>query len=234
MSYCYIIAEAGLNHNGSFDIAKKLIDNAAYCKCNAIKFQSFQSDTRVSEKVKTEKYSEKIIGTEESIHQLFQRLSLSFSTQRKIFSYAKKRKIFIFSTPFDFKSADFLDSLGVGAFKIASADLVNLPLIEHVSKKNKPIIISTGMSTIAEINDAVETVRSTGNKNLALLHCNSSYPSTHAEINLKFMKNLKLMYQLPVGFSDHTTDLLASKTAISMGANIIERHFTLNKTMSIN
>ena len=227
----YIIAEAGLNHNGSFDIAKKLIDNAKYCKCNAIKFQSFQTNTRVSEKVKTEKYSEKIIGTEESIHQLFHRLSLSFSTQKKIFSYAKKRKIFIFSTPFDFKSADFLDSLGVGAFKIASADLVNLPLIEHVSKKNKPIIISTGMSTIAEINDAVETVRSTGNKNLALLHCNSSYPSTHAEINLKFMKNLKLMYQLPVGFSDHTTDLLASKTAISMGASIIERHFTLNKTM---
>ena len=134
-------------------------------------------------------------------------------------------------TPFDFKSADFLETLGVGAFKIASADLVNLPLIEHVSKKNKPIIISTGMSTIAEINDAVETVRSTGNKNLSLLHCNSSYPSTHAEINLKFMENLKSLYQLPVGFSDHTTDLLASKIAISLGANIIERHFTLNKRM---
>ena len=227
----FIIAEAGLNHNGSFEIAKKLIDNAVNCKCNAIKFQSFQNNTRVSEKVKTEKYSEKIIGTQESIHQLFERLSLSFKTQRKIFSYAKRKKIFIFSTPFDLESANFLDSLGVGAFKIASADLVNLPLIEHVSKKNKPIIISTGMSTIAEINDAVETVRSTGNKNLALLHCNSSYPSTHAEINLKFMQNLKSLYQLPVGFSDHTTDLLASKTAVALGANIIERHFTLDKRM---
>ena len=227
----FIIAEAGLNHNGSFKIAKKLIDNAVKSKCNAIKFQSFQSDSRVSQKVKSEKYSEKIIGTQESIYQLFERLSLNFSTQKKNFSYAKQKKIFIFSTPFDFKSADFLEKLGVGAFKIASADLVNLPLIEYVAKKNKPIIISTGMSTISEINDAVETVRSSGNRQLALLHCNSSYPSTHTEINLKFMKNLKSLYQVPVGFSDHTTDLLASKTAISMGADIIERHFTLDKRM---
>ena len=227
----FIIAEAGLNHNGSFQIAKKLIDNAVFCKCDAIKFQSFQKNTRVSEKVKAEKYSEKIIGTEESIHQLFERLSLNFDTQKKIFSYARKKKIFIFSTPFDLKSADFLEKLGVGAFKIASADLVNLPLIEYVSKKKKPMIISTGMSTIGEINDAVEIVRSTGNKNLVLLHCNSSYPSAYAEINLNFMKNLRSLYQVPVGFSDHTTDLLASKTAITIGANVIERHFTLNKKM---
>jgi len=227
----FIIAEAGLNHNGSFNIAKKLIDNAISCKCDAIKFQSFLNDTRVSKKVKTEKYSEKIIGTQESIHQLFKRLSLSFATQKKIFNYAKKKQIFIFSTPFDFKSADFLDRLGVGAFKIASADLVNLPLIEYVAKKNKPIIISTGMSTISEINDAVEAVRSTGNKNLALLHCNSAYPSTHAEVNLKFMNNLRNLYQIPVGFSDHTTDLLSSKTSIAIGANIVERHFTLDKKM---
>ena len=207
----FIIAEAGLNHNGSYEIAKKLIDNAVKCKCNAIKFQSFEPNSRVSKKVKSEKYSEKIIGTQESINQLFERLSLSFSTQKKIFSYARKKKIFIFSTPFDFKSVDFLEKIGVGAYKIASADLVNLPLVKYVAEKNKPIIISTGMSTLSEINDAVETVRFTGNKQLALLHCNSSYPSTHAEINLKFMKNLKSLYQVPVGFSDHTTDLLASK-----------------------
>ena len=230
-NYPFIIAEAGLNHNGSLSIAKKLIDNAVACKCDAIKFQSFQSDTRVSNQVKAEKYSEKIIGTQESIHELFKRLSLDFVTQKKIFRYAKKKKIFIFSTPFDFKSADFLDKLGVGAFKIASADLVNLPLIEHVSKKYKPMIISTGMSTISEINDAVEVVRSTGNKNLILLHCNSAYPSTHAEMNLKFMENLKNLYRIPIGFSDHTTDLLSSKTAIALGANVIERHFTLDKKM---
>lgn len=135
----FIIAEAGLNHNGSLQIAKKLIDNAVQCKCDAIKFQSFQPKSRVSEKVKSEKYSEKVIGTEESINQLFQRLSLSFSAQKKIFAYARKKKIFIFSTPFDFKSADFLDKMGVGAYKIASADLVNLPLIEHVSRKRNQL-----------------------------------------------------------------------------------------------
>ena len=227
----FIIAEAGLNHNGSFSIAKKLIDEAKRSKCDAIKFQSFLPDSRVSKKVKTEKYSEKIIGTQESIHELFSRLSLSFDIQKKIFNYAKKKKILIFSTPFDFESADFLEKMNVCAFKIASADLVNLPLIEHVAKKNKPLILSTGMSKISEIDEAIETVRSTGNKNLAILHCNSSYPSTYSEVNLKFMQNLKLLYQIPVGFSDHTTDLLSSKTAITLGANIIERHFTLNKRM---
>ena len=226
----FIIAEAGLNHNGSINIAKKLIDNASLIGCNAIKFQSFLPNTRVSKKVKAEKYSEKVIGTQESINELFKRLSLSFKDQKKIFLHAK-RKIFIFSTPFDKESTDFLDKLGVGAFKIASADLVNLPLIKYVSLKNKPIIISTGMSTISEINDAVEVVRSTGNRNLALLHCNSAYPSTHSEVNLKFMNNLQSLYQVPVGFSDHTTDLISSKTAIALGASIIERHFTLDKNM---
>lgn len=227
----FIIAEAGLNHNGSLEIAKKLIDNAILCNCDAIKFQSFETNSRVSKNVKADKYSEKVIGTQESIYQLFSRLSLNYQTQKKIFSYARKRKIFIFSTPFDFKSAEYLEKLGVGAFKIASADLVNLPLIEYVAKKQKPIIISTGMSTLSEINDAVELVRSTGNNKLALLHCNSSYPSVHNEINLKFMQNLKMLYQIPIGFSDHTTDLYASKTAISLGASIIERHFTLDKNM---
>ena len=227
----FIVAEAGLNHNGSFNIAKKLIDNAKEIKCDAIKFQSFLPNSRVSKFIKTEKYAEKIIGTQESISELFHRLSLNFKTQKKIFNYAKKKKITIFSTPFDFESADFLDSLGVSAFKIASADLVNIPLIKHVSKKNKPIIISTGMSRISEIDDAVEAVRSTGNKNLVLLHCNSSYPSTYSEVNLKFMDTIRKMYNIPVGFSDHTTDLLSSKIAIVRGANVIERHFTLNKKM---
>ena len=227
----FIVAEAGLNHNGSFNIAKKLIDNKNKINCDAIKFQSFLPNSRVSKFIKSEKYAEKIIGTQESISELFQRLSLNFKTQKKIFNYAKKKKIIIFSTPFDFESADFLDKLGVSAFKIASADLVNLPLIKYVSEKFKPMIISTGMSRISEIDDAVETVRSTGNKNLILLHCNSSYPSTYSEINLKFMDTLKKMYNIPVGFSDHTTDLLSSKVAIVRGANVIERHFTLNKKM---
>ena len=227
----FIIAEAGLNHNGSLEIAKKLIDNAKKTNCDAIKFQSFLPDSRVSKVVKSEKYAEKVIGTQESISELFKRLSLSFKEQKQIFSYARKKKIMIFSTPFDFQSVDFLNKLGVSAFKIASADLVNLPLIKYVSSKNKPTIISTGMSKISEIDEAVEAFKSTGNENLILLHCNSSYPSTYSEVNLKFIDTLKKMYQIPIGFSDHTTDLLASKIAIARGANVIERHFTLNKKM---
>ena len=142
-----------------------------------------------------------------------------------------RKKYNDFSTPFDQESADFLEKLNVPAFKIASADLVNIPLIRHVALKMKPIIISTGMSTISEIDEAVEAVKSTGNRNLVLLHCNSSYPSTYSEMNLKFINTLKKMYNIPVGFSDHTTDLLSSKTAIALGANVIERHFTLNKKM---
>ena len=226
----FIIAEAGLNHNGNLNVAKKLIDNAKKTKCDAIKFQSFLPDSRVSKFVKSEKYAEKIIGTQESISELFERLSLNFETQKIIFRYAKKRKNDFFNT-FDFESADFLDKLAVAAFKIASADLVNIPLIKYVSKKFKPVIISTGMSKISEIDEAVEAVKSTGNKNLILLHCNSSYPSTYSEVNLRFMDTIRKMYNIPVGFSDHTTDLLSSKVAISRGANVIERHFTLNKKM---
>lgn len=227
----FIIAEAGINHNGSLKIAKQLIDSAKLINCDAIKFQSFLPESRVSTYVKSEKYAEKVIGTQESISELFKRLSLSFSDQRKIFRYAKKKHIMIFSTPFDKESADFLEKLNVPAFKIASADLVNIPLIKHVASKMKPIIISTGMSTISEIDEAVEAVKNTGNNNLILLHCNSSYPSTYSEMNLKFINTLKKMYNIPVGFSDHTTDLLSSKTAIALGANVIERHFTLNKKM---
>ncbi len=227
----FIIAEAGLNHNGSFEVAKKLIENAKLIKSDAIKFQSFLPDTRVSKFVKSEKYAEKIIGTQESISELFHRLSLNFKIQKKIFNYAHRKNMMIFSTPFDFESADFLEDLGVSAFKIASADLVNIPLIKHVANKQKPIIISTGMSKISEIDEAVEAVRSTGNKNLILLHCNSSYPSTYSEVNLTFMDTLRKMYNIPVGFSDHTTDLLSSKVAITRGANVVERHFTLSKKM---
>ncbi len=227
----FIIAEAGLNHNGSLIVAKKLIDNAKKSGCDAIKFQSFLPNTRVSKFLKTEKYVEKIIGTQESIGEFFERLSLNFETQKKIFQYARNRKLLIFSTPFDFKSVDFLNKLNVPAFKIASADLVNIPLIKYVAKTLKPIIISTGMSKISEIDEAVEAVKSTGNNNLILLHCNSSYPSTYSEMNLKFIDTLKKMYNIPVGLSDHTTDLLASKVSILRGANIIEKHFTLDKKM---
>ncbi len=228
---CFIIAEAGINHNGNFDIAKKLILEAKKSGCDAIKFQSFLPESRVSKKVKSERYVEKVIDTEESINQLFTKVALKFDEQKKLFNFAKKHKILMFSTPFDFESANFLDELGVDVFKIASMDLANIPLVEHVAKKMKPVIISTGMSKLYEIDETVEAFKGTGNPNLIILHCNSSYPSSNEELNLKLIKNYKKIYPCPIGYSDHSENLLSSIISLSMGASVIERHFTLDKNM---
>jgi sialic acid synthase SpsE/protoporphyrinogen oxidase len=227
----YIIAEAGLNHNGSLAIAKKLVDRAKKAGCNAIKFQTFKPSSRVSKKVKAVKYAETIIGLEETLFDMFERLAMSFEDHKKLFSYAREKDMEIFSTPFDFESVDFLNSLGVNVFKIASMDLVNIPLIKYIAATGKPIILSTGMSTLGQIEEAVDAVVQMGNPNLILLHCNSSYPAAPEEMNLNVIKTLKQCFGVPVGLSDHTIGLFVSQTALSMGANVIERHFTLDRML---
>jgi len=226
----YIIAEAGMNHNGSLKIGKALIDEAIKTKCNAIKFQTFLPDSRVSSKIKSAHFAEKADGIEETLHDMFSRLSMPFSEQKELFSYAKKHGIEIFSTPFDFESVDFLETMDVGVYKIASMDLVNLPLIEYVAKTQKPIILSTGMSNLGTIEDAIGVIAKTGNPNIALLHCNSTYPASEEDMNLDAINTLKKCFNIPVGLSDHTFGLFVSQVALSIGANIIERHFTLDRT----
>ena len=152
------------------------------------------------------------------------------TNKKEIFDYARTLGIEIFSTPFDFDSVDFLESMNVNVYKIASMDLVNLPLIKYVALTGKPIILSTGMSTLGQINDAVDAIKNSGNQNLVLLHCNSSYPASPDEMNLNVISTLKKCFNIPVGLSDHTFGLRVSHTAISIGANIIERHFTLDRT----
>jgi len=227
----YIIAEAGLNHNGSLEIAKKLILEAKRSGCNAVKFQSFEASSRVSKKVKSVNYSEEADGLQENIHEMFKRLSLNFEQTKELFNFAKKQNIEIFSTPFDEKQVDILEKLNVKFYKIASVDLVNIPLLEKVSKTNKPVILSTGMSNLSNIEDAVEIFRKNGNKNLILLHCLSSYPANENEINLKAINTLKKSFNVPVGLSDHYPGTEISLMAIGLGANIIERHFTLDKNL---
>jgi len=227
----YIIAEAGLNHNGDVKIAKELIDQAVLSGCSAIKFQSFTKGSRVSKTQKSVKYAEEADGLQENIYDLFERLSLSFEDQKEIFSYANSKKIPIFSTPFDIKSVDFLESLDVFAYKIASMDLVNLPLIEYVSQKMKPIILSTGMSTLSNIEEAIDIILKNGNPNIILLHCNSSYPAPEEEMNLSAIETLRNTFKVPVGLSDHTFGIFISHTAMTLGANVIERHFTLSRSM---
>tara|TARA_B100000282_G_scaffold215829_1_gene159801 strand:+ start:9796 stop:12186 length:2391 start_codon:yes stop_codon:yes gene_type:complete len=226
----YLIAEAGLNHNGDIKIAKKLIDEAKRINCDAIKFQTFNAKNRVSKETKAVKYAEEADGLQENIYDMFDRLSLNEKLFKEIFRYAKKKGIEIFSTPFDEKNVDFLIKLGVNFFKTASVDLVNLPLIEKIGKTGKPLILSTGMGTLSLVEDAVEKFRSTGNKNLILLHCLSSYPANEKEMNLKAIQTLKNNFNIPVGLSDHFPGLEISYISLGLGANIIERHFTLNKS----
>jgi len=228
----FIIAEAGINHNGSVLLAKKLIDQAKISGCDSIKFQSFLKNTRISAKVKSSNYAEQVNKEQENLYEMFERLSLSFFDQEKIFSYARSKNVRIFSTPFDKESVDFLEDQKVKIYKIASMDLVNLPLIEYIAKKNKPIILSTGMSNLGQIEEAVSLIRDIGNPNLCILHCNSTYPSTEEEMNLNVINSLKTTFGLPAGLSDHTTNILTPLLSILLKANIVEKHFTLNKFMN--
>lgn len=225
----FVIAEAGLNHNNNIIIAKQLIDAAKKAGCNAIKFQNFEPESRVSRKIKSANYSEETDGLQENIYDMFKRLHINFNDFKKIFNYARKKNIEIFSTPFDEKSVDLLERLNVKFYKIASVDLVNIPLLEKVANTNKPVILSTGMSNLANIEEAVDVFKKNGNKNLILLHCLSSYPANKNEMNLKVIETLKKNFNIPVGFSDHFPGIEISLISIGLGANIIERHFTLNK-----
>jgi N-acetylneuraminate synthase len=226
----YIIAEAGLNHNGDIQLAKRLIEKAALCGCDAIKFQTYKAESRVSAEVKAARYVEKTIGLEESSYEMLKRLELSESDFHELFDYARKIGIEFISTPFDEESADLLDEIGVRFFKIASFDLVNLKLLEHVALKGKPMIVSTGMASLGDIEEALEIIFEAGNRDVVLLHCVSNYPTPPEDVNLLAIRTMKEAFRLPVGFSDHTIGLLISNAAIALGANLIERHFTLDRT----
>ena len=230
-SSAFIIAEAGLNHNGSLALALELIDRAKEAGCSAVKFQTYRASGRVSRAVKGNRYAEELIDLEESTYNMLKRLELSKKQHEKLFAHAKKIGIEIFSTPFDFESVDMLERLGVSFYKISSMDLVNLPLIKKVAETGKPLIISTGMSTLGQIEDAVNVVRDAGNKNLILLHCVSSYPAAAQDMNLRVLETLRTAFGVPVGLSDHSIGLTVASVALSLGAQVIERHFTLDRFM---
>jgi sialic acid synthase SpsE/protoporphyrinogen oxidase len=227
----FIIAEVGLNHNGSVKLAKELIDKAKEVGASAVKFQSYRAESRVSNKVKESRYAEELVDTEESTYAMLKRLEFGPKEHKELFEYAKKVGIPVFSTPFDIEHVELLESLGAPFYKIASMDVVNLPLIKRVGNTGKPVIMSTGMSTLAQIDEAVDAVRSTGNKNLILLQCVSSYPAAAEDMHLRVIETLRTTFGVPVGFSDHAIGLTASSVALSLGASVIERHFTLDRFM---
>lgn len=227
----FVIAEIGLNHNGDLDLAKRLIDLAIENGANAVKLQSYKSKNRVAKDGKTSRYVEKILGSQETDFEMFKKNELTIEQTKELFNYAKDRTI-IFSAPFDIESVDELESLEVDCYKIASFDLVNLPLIKKVASTQKPIIISTGMSSLSEIEDALHAAASTGNESIILLQCTSSYPCPPESMNIKAIDTMRQAFGgLPVGLSDHVIGDTVSLAAVARGANVIEKHFTIDKRM---
>lgn len=226
---CFIIAEAGINHDGSLEKAKQLVDIAVKAGADAVKFQTFHTEEQVSKDAQVATYHKKgLSSSQETLQQLLKRLELSQEEQRELFAYARSRGILVFSTPFDFDSVDFLDARGVDLFKIASFSLTKYPLLKHIASKNKPMIMSTGLHTLGEIEDAVNAIYSTGNRQLALLQCTSHYPIEAKDVHLKVMDTLRSAFQVPVGYSDHTMGINITLAAAAMGANIVEKHFTFD------
>jgi sialic acid synthase SpsE len=224
----YIIAEAGLNHNGSVEMAKVLIAEAKKAGCDAIKFQTFKAEDRVSNAIKHARYFEKTLHMEEDFYEMFKRLEFSSEDFSEIFDYARGLGIEIFSTPFSEEDVDLLEGLGVNCYKVSSFDLVNLKLLKHIASKKKPIILSTGMANLALIEEALEAIASKGDRDVIILHCVSNYPADSENLNLNSILAIKTAFRVPVGYSDHTIGLLAANIAISVGAVVIEKHFTLS------
>ena len=221
----FVIAEIGINHNGSVDEAAKLIDAAVDCGADAVKFQSFRADRLLI--CSRDRYEQQ--SGEETAYDLLSRCELNFDEQEKLKSYADKRGIMFLSTPFDNESVDFLDSLGVPAFKVASGDMTHIPLLYHIASKGKPVFLSTGMSYLDEVTEAVRHLREGGAREILPMHCTASYPALSRDMNLRALETLQSYFGLHVGLSDHSRGILFSLAAAAMGAVAIERHFTLDR-----
>lgn len=229
-SPCFIIAEAGVNHNGRLDMALKLVDVAKFAGADAVKFQTFKAERLVSPKAQMADYQKKNTGKNESQFDMLKRLELSEENHREVFKYCQKKKIMFISSPFDEESADFLDELGVKMFKVGSGELTNIPLLQHIARKKKPMIISTGMANLDEIRTAVDAIRKI-NPYIVILHCTTSYPAKFADLNLNAIKTLTKTFRIPVGYSDHSEGIESSIAAIALGASVIEKHFTLDRNL---
>jgi N,N'-diacetyllegionaminate synthase len=225
------IAEAGVNHNGDLGRALQLVDAAAEAGADAVKFQTFRAEEVVSFAAPKAKYQIGATGDQESQLEMIKRLELSAEDHRNLIDHCRTRGILFLSTPFDFESADLLETLGVPAYKIASGEITNWLFLEHVASKKKPIIISTGMSNLPEVEQAVSVLRQAGCSDLVILHCTSSYPAPPETVNLRAMQSMADAFHVPVGFSDHTQGVEAALAAVALGACVIEKHFTLARSL---
>jgi len=226
----FIVAEAGSNHDGKLEQAKQLIDVAANSGADAIKFQTFLADKIVAKTGPKAGYMKKI-SEKESMYEIFKQIELPREWHRELAEYASKKSLIFLSSPFDEEAVDLLDELGVPAFKVASGEITNFPLIKYMARKGKPLIVSTGAATMNEVEEAVSVIRKTRNKKIVLLHCVANYPAAPEDANLLAMNALKQKFRLPVGYSDHTLEIAAPLAAVALGAVMIEKHFTLSRKL---
>jgi N-acetylneuraminate synthase len=231
LPHCLIIAEAGVNHNGSLDLGLQLIDKAAEAGADSVKFQTFKADKLISAHAPKADYQKRSTGEEGSQLEMVRRLELGEEEHQALIARCRERGIQFLSTPFDEESAAMLARLGVPGFKLGSGELTNLPFLAFVARLGLPMILSTGMANLAEVDEAVRTVEEAGCPEVTLLHCVSNYPAAAEDVNLRAMNTMGASFGLPVGYSDHTLGSEVSLAAVALGARVIEKHFTLDRNL---
>jgi len=229
----FIIAEAGVNHNGSLEIAKRLVDEAKLAGADAIKFQSFIANKLVSKSAAKADYQNKTISYKESQYEMLKKLELSKKDFIQIINHCKIKRITFMSSAFDLESLEFLNSLGMKIYKIPSGEITNLPYLKKIGSLNKKVILSTGMADLGEIEDALDILINSGTKkdNITVLHCNTEYPTPYEDVNLRAMLTIQKSFNIDVGYSDHTLGIEIPIAAVALGASVIEKHFTLDRHM---
>jgi N,N'-diacetyllegionaminate synthase len=233
LSSVFIIAEAGVNHNGSLSIAKKMVDEAYDAGADAVKFQSFKATNLVTKNADKAEYQKQTSDPFESQFDMIKRLEMSENFHKELINYCNLKNIIFLSTPFDIDSINLLISLGLEIIKIPSGEITNLPYLRHVGSLNKKIIMSTGMSNLKEIEDAINVLKKSGTRmsNITLLHANTMYPTPMEDVNLNVMHTMREKFGIDVGYSDHTIGIEVDIAAVALGASVIEKHFTLDKNM---
>lgn len=228
-----IIAEAGVNHNGDLELAKKLIDAAAEAGADLVKFQTFNADRLVASTAKKAAYQIQATDSRESQHEMLRRLELTEDMHKELIAHCAARDIGFFSTGFDIKSVDLLMSFGQNHFKIPSGEITNLPYLRHIGQLGRPVILSTGMATMEEIKSALQILENSGTpkKSITVLHCTTEYPTPMPEVNLRAMISIRDNFGVKVGYSDHTLGIEVAIAAVALGATVIEKHFTLDRNL---
>ncbi|MEG2295860.1 MAG: N-acetylneuraminate synthase, partial [Oscillospiraceae bacterium] len=231
MKPIFILAEAGVNHNGSLENAKKLVDVAVTAGVDAVKFQTFKSELLVSKFAKKAEYQEQTTGTQQTQLEMLKELELSFEDQLELVAYCKEQKIQFLSTAFDMQSIEFLETLDLPIHKIPSGEITNLPYLIRLAQTKKPIILSCGMSSLDEIEQAIWVLREYGTTDLTVLHCNTQYPTPFCDVNLRAMQTIAQKFDVKIGYSDHTLGIEVPIACAALGVTFIEKHFTLDHAM---